>query len=124
MKILKGRLRETIYGWPCQQSNNTTPCRASKAALHPGTQHSCSASAEHGPASLQIIRSTVYKPEQVTYMSDGLGLHRVENASDSEVAVSLHLYTVSCSHCESFSELMVANAFVASERGQARLPHL
>lgn len=95
MKILKGRLRETIYGWPCQRSDNPPPCRASKTSLHAGTQHSCSAGAEPGPASLQVIRSTVYKPEQVTYMSDGLGLHRVENASDSEVAVSLHLYTVS-----------------------------
>lgn len=27
-------------------------------------------------------------------MSDQLGLHRVENASEHEVAVSLHLYTV------------------------------
>ena len=30
-------------------------------------------------------------------MSDALGLHRVGNASDSEIAISLHLYTVSSS---------------------------
>jgi cysteine dioxygenase len=35
-----------------------------------------------------------YKPGEVTYMSDSLGLHRVQNASSTECAVSLHLYTV------------------------------
>ncbi len=95
MKILKGRLRETIYGWPCQRSDNPTPCSTHPSSLYPSTEHSCSGSGDLGPASLQVIRSTVYQPEQVTYMSDRLGLHRVENASDSEVAVSLHLYTVS-----------------------------
>ena len=94
MKILKGRLRETIYGWPCERSENPTSCRAKSSALYGDTEHSCSGTGELGPASLQVIRSTVYQPEQVTYMSDRLGLHRVENASDSEVAISLHLYTV------------------------------
>lgn len=95
MKILKGRLRETLYAWPCQ-AENPTPCCKNTSSLYPNTKHTCSGRGNLGPASLQVIRSTVYQPEQVTYMSDRLGLHRVENASDTEVAISLHLYTVSC----------------------------
>lgn len=45
------------------------------------------------PAALQMRRDTIYETEQVTYMSDRLGLHRVSNPSESEVAISLHLYT-------------------------------
>ena len=95
MKILKGRLRETLYAWPCERSDNPTPCRAKGSPLYNNTEHTCSPSGELGPGSLQVTRSTVYQPEQVAYMSDRLGLHKIENASDSELAVSLHLYTVS-----------------------------
>ena len=107
MKILKGRLRETIYGWPCQRAENPTPCRSNTSSLYPSTEHSCSGDKELGPTSLQVIRSTVYQPEQVTYMSDRLGLQRVENASDSEVAISLHLYTVRCTPPYQVSYLFV-----------------
>lgn len=96
MKILKGKLRETIYGWPCNRGEGSTPCRTNPSSLYPSTEHHCSGRGELGPGSLQVLRSTVYQPEQVTYMSDKIGLHRVENASKTEVAVSLHLYTVSC----------------------------
>lgn len=94
MKILKGRLRETIYAWPCESSNNPSSCKAHPSSLYPSTEHTCSPAGGMGPSSLQLVRDTTYHPEQVTYMSDRLGLHRVENPSDSEVAVSLHLYTV------------------------------
>ena len=101
MKILKGKLRETIYGWPCERSDNPAPCKARSSSLYANTEHTCSGAGEFGPGSLQIVRDTVYRPEQVTYMSDRLGLHKVENASDTEVAISLHLYTVChrCFHC-------------------------
>ncbi|KAF2159273.1 hypothetical protein M409DRAFT_71159 [Zasmidium cellare ATCC 36951] len=65
MKILKGSLTETLYGWPCQRADNPTSCAT----------------------------ETTYEQEQVTYMSDSLGLHRICNPSKDEVAVSLHLYT-------------------------------
>lgn len=93
MKILKGQLRETLYAWPCQRADNPTPCRAQGSPLYNHTDHTCSSEGDFGPGSLQLIRDTTYRPEQVTYMSDRLGLHRVENPSDSELAVSLHLYT-------------------------------
>lgn len=98
MKILKGSLQETIYGWPCQRSDNPLYCATAPDSLYPTTEHTCSVSKDqHG--SLVVKRDTTYTENGVTYMSDQLGLHRIRNPSDSEVAVSLHLYTVSpCQH--------------------------
>lgn len=60
MKILRGTLREERFAHP---ENSLPP---------------------------QLIKETLYTTNQVTYMSDDLGLHRIGNASDTEVAVSLH----------------------------------
>jgi len=64
MKILKGSLVETRYDFP------DTPGR--------------------GP---QITKETRYKENEVTYMSDELGLHKISNPDPNILAVSLHLYT-------------------------------
>ncbi len=40
----------------------------------------------------------------VCYMSDELGLHRVENPSHTEPAVSLHLYSPPFSSCNMFDQ--------------------
>ncbi|KAI5804428.1 RmlC-like cupin domain-containing protein [Geopyxis carbonaria] len=64
MKILKGSLKETQYEMPTSAA---------------------------GP--LTITKSTVYGHDEVTYISDDIGLHKIENADKDEVAVSLHLYT-------------------------------
>ncbi|KAF2875546.1 RmlC-like cupin domain-containing protein [Massariosphaeria phaeospora] len=69
MKILKGRLTETRYAWPTVHLNND----------------------DQQP--LNATGETVYKSNEVTYMSDKLGLHRISNADSTEYAVSLHLYT-------------------------------
>ncbi|PYH95005.1 cysteine dioxygenase [Aspergillus ellipticus CBS 707.79] len=70
MKILKGSLQETLYAWPDQdklENGQTSPP--------------------------QIKKETIYNANQVTYMSDKLGLHRISNPDPNEYAVSLHLYT-------------------------------
>ncbi|KJK62388.1 Cysteine dioxygenase type I [Aspergillus parasiticus SU-1] len=68
--VLKGSLQETLYSWP------------DKSKL------------EHGQISPpQIRRETTYGENQVTYMSDKLGLHKISNPDPNNVAVSLHLYT-------------------------------
>ncbi|KAK0254033.1 hypothetical protein LTR91_010498 [Friedmanniomyces endolithicus] len=91
MRILKGSLTETIYGWPCEGADGLTDCATSPT--HP-TGHTCSAEPEQlEPHALCVKRSTCYERGQVTYMSDRLGLHRIQNANTEEVAVSLHLYT-------------------------------
>lgn len=96
MKILKGSLTETLYGWPCQRGDNPADCATSASSLYPSTEHTCSGRKENlEPHALSVRRSTTYEQGQVTYMSDRLGLHRILNPSEAEVAVSLHLYTVS-----------------------------
>jgi len=64
MKVLKGSLKETLYE-------------------HPQTPGS-------GP---QIVKETTFKENQVTYMADTLGLHKISNPDPKSLAVSLHLYT-------------------------------
>ncbi|KAF2183222.1 cysteine dioxygenase type I [Zopfia rhizophila CBS 207.26] len=69
MKILKGQLKETLYSWPTVQLNNDEECP------------------------LKVKKETIYHENEVTYMSDKLGLHKISNPDPKEVAVSLHLYT-------------------------------
>ncbi|KAJ5740429.1 hypothetical protein N7493_000301 [Penicillium malachiteum] len=70
MKILKGRLQETLYSWPDKER------------------------IEHGEISPpQVTRQTIYEENQVTYMSDKLGLHKISNPDPEGFAISLHLYT-------------------------------
>ena len=102
MKILRGRLTETVYGFPCQQQSLTTnpnstivECATAPTSLYPSTKHTCSRGENLEPAALCVKRETTYTKEGVTYMSDRLGLHRIQNPDEGEVAVSLHLYTVS-----------------------------
>lgn len=64
MKVLKGSLKETRFDFP--GSDGVGP---------------------------EIIKETMYQENQVTYMADELGLHRISNPDPENVAVSLHLYT-------------------------------
>lgn len=66
MKILKGRLVETRYAWPTIHLNQN----------------------EDSP--LTVIGEKTYQENQVTYMSDKLGLHRISNPNPNDYAVSLH----------------------------------
>ncbi|KAL9060239.1 MAG: hypothetical protein Q9206_001125 [Seirophora lacunosa] len=63
--ILKGTLTETRYAWP-----STT-----------------------APGPMQITQKANFHRDQVTYMADTLGLHKISNPDPREYAVSLHLYT-------------------------------
>ncbi|KAJ5749925.1 Cysteine dioxygenase [Penicillium manginii] len=67
MKVLAGQLNETVYYTPDQESGEEKP--------------------------LEIKSSNTFGMNEVTYISDDIGLHRVHNPSSSNVAVSLHLYT-------------------------------
>jgi len=40
----------------------------------------------------------------VMYLADSIGLHRVENPSHSEPAVSLHLYSPPFNFCRTFDQ--------------------
>lgn len=70
MKVLRGTLQETLFAWPDKEKLN------------------------HGDSSpLRTTKRTIYGENQVTYMSDKLGLHRISNPDPHNFAVSLHLYT-------------------------------
>ncbi|KAL8717825.1 MAG: hypothetical protein Q9225_004964, partial [Loekoesia sp. 1 TL-2023] len=60
--ILKGTLTETRYAWP-----DTTK-----------------------PGPMQVTQSITFNRDQVTYMADTLGLHKISNPDPKEYAVSLH----------------------------------
>ncbi|KAL1995608.1 hypothetical protein VTN49DRAFT_1795 [Thermomyces lanuginosus] len=70
MKVLKGSLKETLFAWPEQEKV---------------------AKGEECP--LQTTRERIYNENEVTYMSDKLGLHRISNPDPNNPAISLHLYT-------------------------------
>ncbi|KAL2438822.1 Cysteine dioxygenase [Exophiala dermatitidis] len=78
MKILKGNLKETLYSLPEYQPDDSD------------TGGSDSSGRSTPP---QIVKETNYSENQVTYISDKIGLHKISNPSQTEVAVSLHLYT-------------------------------
>ncbi|KAK4223760.1 RmlC-like cupin domain-containing protein [Podospora fimiseda] len=65
MKILRGDLTETRYAFPENEEEE---------------------------APMQVISEKTYKENQVAYMADELGVHRVWNKG-KDFAVSLHLYT-------------------------------
>ena len=64
MKILAGELEETVYHMPDNDSDAKGP--------------------------LEIKSQKVYRSNEVTYISDDIGLHRVRNPSGNKIAVSLH----------------------------------
>ncbi|RFU75227.1 cysteine dioxygenase [Trichoderma arundinaceum] len=79
MKILRGDLTETRYSFPEKDE-------------------------PEGP--MTVVSEKTYRENQVTYMADELGLHRVSNRG-SDFAVSLHLYTppnVAREGCHIFDE--------------------
>ncbi|KAL8985476.1 MAG: hypothetical protein Q9177_004421 [Variospora cf. flavescens] len=61
--VLKGTLTETRYAWP----STTAPSRP-----------------------MQVTQTTSFHRDQVTYMADTLGLHKISNPDPREYAVSLH----------------------------------
>lgn len=93
VKILAGQLKETIYDWP---------------SISPSS--SCSSSSDPGPSSsssdpgqpMQEKDILNYTKDQVTYINDSMGLHRVENPSHSDRAVSLHVYSPPFDTCNLF----------------------
>jgi cysteine dioxygenase len=64
MKVLAGELVETVYENPDQEAPKTSP--------------------------LVVKSENRHQTNDVTYISDDIGLHRVHNPSTDQIAVSLH----------------------------------
>ncbi|TVY36796.1 Cysteine dioxygenase [Lachnellula occidentalis] len=90
MKILKGKLKESRY--------------------------SIAADAERETATApRCLSEKVYSVGEVAYMADELGVHRISNPDEMEVAVSLHLYTppnAAKEGCNIFNEATGASSHV------------
>ncbi|KAJ6669687.1 hypothetical protein lerEdw1_000236 [Lerista edwardsae] len=76
MKILQGNLKETLFAWPGKKGTG------------------------------EMIKKSerVLKENQCAYINDSIGLHRVENTSHTETAVSLHLYSPPFESCHAFDQ--------------------
>lgn len=75
LKMLQGNLKETLFAWPDKKAN------------------------EMIKKSERILREN-----QCAYINDSIGLHRVENISHTEPAVSLHLYSPPFDTCHAFDQ--------------------
>ncbi|XP_066238158.1 cysteine dioxygenase type 1 [Saccopteryx leptura] len=75
LKMLQGNLKETLFAWPDKKSD------------------------EMIKKSERILREN-----QCAYINDSIGLHRVENTSHTEPAVSLHLYSPPFDTCHAFDQ--------------------
>ena len=84
MKVLKGKLRETLYEMPEEGGKGGEGLRVRKET-------------EFGQDEVAYISDDVRSPVagqiQVLMLDEQIGLHKIENADPNEVAVSLHLYT-------------------------------
>ncbi len=80
MKVLKGQLTENLYSVPPENENDLND-----------SNHNHDVGCGNRPC--KIERQTKIKANDVAYISDKIGLHRIANESPNEIAVSLHLYT-------------------------------
>jgi cysteine dioxygenase len=89
VKLLDGQLKETMFGWPAADDGKGETTKTS----------------DYGDgSSLTEIGVNFYEKNGVTYINDSMGLHRVENPSHSEPAVSLHLYSPPFEYCQAFDQ--------------------
>jgi len=77
LKVLSGGIREEIFEWPDESA---------------------------GEEEMHMTRKMVYNKNQVTYINDSIGLHRMENPSHCEKGVTLHLYSPPFKMCSTFDQ--------------------
>ncbi|TKR66636.1 hypothetical protein L596_022902 [Steinernema carpocapsae] len=76
VKVLKGEIAETLFEWP----------------------------ADDKEAPLLPRRQKKYGLDEVTYISDKIGLHRMQNPNMVSECVTLHLYSPPYDQCQVFDE--------------------
>lgn len=95
MKMLRGQLTEVKYAWP--QDRNAICNPDADIGQYENSED------EYDGDKLEELGRKTLDTNGVCYINDNLGLHRVENPSPTEPAVSLHLY------CPPFQECSVFN---------------
>ncbi|KAI3645040.1 hypothetical protein MP228_011204 [Amoeboaphelidium protococcarum] len=112
LKVMSGELQETRYDWP--QGRVMPPAGLQKSmsqSLLCGDIDSNGCNGNGGEddsesslcaSSLNVKSQFTMKTNQVAYMHDKLGLHRVSNPNEDQPAVSLHLYSPPIEICRTF----------------------
>nr|CAD7606879.1 unnamed protein product [Timema genevievae] len=88
MKVLQGSLSEVRFSWP-----EDSPSKDDDNLQETG-----------GTRELHEICRNSLRTNDVCYINDSLGIHRVENTSHTERAVSLHLYCPPFDTCSVFNQ--------------------
>jgi cysteine dioxygenase len=98
VKVLDGTLKETMFDWPSPPGGGTISendeCATAADVSHEHDDHD------------GLVQTAVhtYDKDGVTYINDTMGLHRIENPSHSDPAVSLHLYIPPFDFCRTFDQ--------------------
>ncbi|VDM75993.1 unnamed protein product, partial [Strongylus vulgaris] len=107
VKILDGTLLETRYDWP-EVNDNEAPMR--KSGVNRYEENGVSYMSGRLIYAFQSFYTLTSLQKQTRgintkmELSDKLGLHRMENPSHSDSAVSLHLYIPAYETCNAFDE--------------------
>lgn len=91
LKVLGGTVKEEMYEWP----ENLLTSHGERGDREVGREEA----EEMSPKD-----ELVFQQEQCTYICDDLGLHRVENPSHVDKAVTLHLYSPPFDECLCFDQ--------------------
>ena len=94
MKVVDGELTETVYTWPSKMKNELSTGSDSEKDLDQKVPWG---------QCMKVSSEKTLACNQVTYISDTMGIHRVGNKTDRP-AISLHLYTPPYSTCQLFDE--------------------
>ena len=87
-------MTESLFDWPTATEDSR---RNSKMS-------SDDAACEEAPCcGVNLVKQEVFSANQVTYMHDRIGLHRIANESENG-SVSLHLYSPPFQYCKTFCE--------------------
>ena len=89
MKVLRGSITETRYEWPTPPTSTSATRDSSPSSMHRGGLHGSLPSTDH----MRRTQTTTFEKDQVTYMADDLGLHKISTPHSDTYAVTLHLYT-------------------------------
>ncbi|KAI9337995.1 cysteine dioxygenase type 1 [Obelidium mucronatum] len=101
MKVLEGGLKETRYAWPDEKGpKSALPLSLLLPSI---TDQSTPASVTEKKGCMEVTKETPLQLDQVAYIHDKIGLHRVSNPTNAP-SVSLHLYCPPYETCKTFDE--------------------
>lgn len=109
MKVLDGKLQETLYEWPDRvqlESSFDHQLDSGLGSDNSDSDDSSCVATSSKSAPMVVKKETILHRDECAYMSDQLGLHRVSNPLKSIGAgsLSLHLYTPPYETCKTFNE--------------------